>query len=95
MFSGSNATTTLALRCRIRKWASIPLNLDRRFSLCTRRYHQEASQLGRFALHFATDSVGHSVRENAHTTSLAGHPWRGNKHRFQQPTESIRFLTGH
>lgn len=25
MFSGSNATTTLAPRCRIRKWASIPL----------------------------------------------------------------------
>ena len=70
-------------------------NLDRRFGLCARRHHQEATQPRRLALHFDTDSVGHSVRENAHTTSLAGQSWRGNKHRFQQPTESIRSLTGH
>ena len=36
-------------------------NLDCRFSLRTRRYYQKASQLGRFALHFATDSFGHFV----------------------------------
>ena len=48
-------------------------NLDRRFGLCARRHHQEAHQPGRCALYFATDSVGHSVRENAHPAGFAGH----------------------
>jgi hypothetical protein len=70
-------------------------NLDRRFCLRTRRHYQEASQSGRLALHFVTDSVSHAVRENAHTASLTGHRAFFRRSRPKQPTESIRFLTGH
>ena len=47
-------------------------NLDRRIGLCSRRYRQEASQSGRFALHFVTDIFAHPVRENAHPASVSG-----------------------
>jgi hypothetical protein len=47
-------------------------NLDRRVSLCPCGYRQETPQPGCFALHFATDIVGHSVRENALAASVSG-----------------------
>ena len=43
----------------------------------------------------STDSVNHAVRENAHTASLTEHRRSTRKCQLQQPTESIRFLTGH
>lgn len=42
-------------------------------SVCARRHHQEKAATGRFALHFATDFVGHPVRENALAASLSGY----------------------
>ncbi len=47
-------------------------NMDRRVGLCPRRHRQEASQSGRFALHFVTDIFTDPVRENAHTAGLRG-----------------------
>jgi hypothetical protein len=71
-------------------------NLDRRIGLCPRRHRQEAPESRRFALHPATDFFAHPVRENAHPASLCRQctfPKTGRK--LKQPTESIRFLTGH
>jgi hypothetical protein len=40
-------------------------NLDRRFRLCSYRYHQEKAQSRCFALCIVTDPIGHHLRENA------------------------------
>ena len=69
-------------------------NLDRGVGLCPRGYRQEAPQLGRFALHFVTDIVGHAVREDALAASVFGKRLRNYRWYATQPTESIRLLTG-
>ena len=47
-------------------------NLDRRVGLCPRRHRQEAPQSRGLALHFITDLVGHSLREDALAASVSG-----------------------
>lgn len=47
-------------------------NLDRRVGLGPRRHHQKAPQTSGFALHIATDSFGHPVRENARSAGFPG-----------------------
>ena len=69
-------------------------NLDRGVGLCPRGYRQEAPQLGRFALHFVTAIVGHSVREDALAASVSGKRQRKYRWNATQPTEPIRLLTG-
>ena len=69
-------------------------NLDRRVGLCPRGYRQEALEFGRLALHFATDIVGHAIRENPLVASASGRRLQNNQRSKVQPTESIRFLTG-
>jgi hypothetical protein len=41
-------------------------NLDRGFGLRARRHRQKAARSGPLALHFATDSLSHPLRENAY-----------------------------
>ena len=43
-------------------------NLDRGFRLCRGRHRQEALGLGSLPLHFAADSLRHSLRQNADAT---------------------------
>ena len=62
--------------------------------LCPRGYRQEAPQLERFALHFVTAIVSHSVREDALAASVSGQRLRNARGRSVQPTDSIRLLTG-
>ena len=69
-------------------------NMDRGFSLCARCYRQEAPQSGRLALHFITDIVAHSVRENALATSVYGKGIHYNTGNTLQAIESIGVLTG-
>ena len=69
-------------------------NLDRSVGLCPRGYRQEAPQLGRLALHFVTDIVGHLVREDALAASVSGRRMQNKQRASIQPTESIQFLTG-
>ena len=69
-------------------------NLDRRIGLCSRRYRQEASQSGRFALHFVTDIFACPVRKNAHPASLCGQRLQIQTRQQLQSAESIRVLTG-
>ena len=53
-------------------------DLDCRLGLRPRRHRQEAPRPGRLALHFVTDPLGDPLRENAHTSSLAGDENRCN-----------------
>src|ERR1700690_32884 len=55
---------------RFRKCRQIT-NLDRRFRLCSYRYHQEKAQSRCFALYIVTDPIGHHLRENALAASLS------------------------
>jgi hypothetical protein len=55
---------------RFRECRQIP-NLDRRFRLCSYRYHQEEAQSRCFALYFITDSIGHHLREDALAASFS------------------------
>jgi hypothetical protein len=69
-------------------------NLDRRVGLRPCRHHQEAPQPRRLALHFATDLVTHPFREDALAASLSRDRLQFQQCQYQQPAESIRFLTG-
>lgn len=69
-------------------------NLERRVGLCPRRHRQEAPESRRFALHLATDSVRHALRENALAASLHDSSIPRKSDRFSQSVVSLRFLTG-
>jgi Domain of unknown function (DUF4372)/Transposase DDE domain len=69
-------------------------NLDCHVGLCPRGHRQKAPRPRRLALHFATDIVGHVVREDALAASVP--VWRLHSTRglSSQAVESIRVLTG-
>jgi hypothetical protein len=67
---------------------------NRKFRLIPLLELTEAAQPGRFALHFATDFVGHPFRENAHPASLPRRCEQNHRGRSVQPIEFIHNLTG-
>ena len=55
--------------------------LDRCQRLCARRHHQKAPQPPGLTLHVATDSFGHSVRNNACPAGFSRQPrYIGERH---------------
>jgi Domain of unknown function (DUF4372)/Transposase DDE domain len=69
-------------------------NLDRGVGLCARRHRQKEARPRRLALHFATDFVGHPIREDALAASLSNCRVHSTRGLAAQPTESIHDLTG-
>ena len=69
-------------------------DMDRGFSLCPRRYRQETTQSGCFALHVITDIVAHPVREIALAAGVYGKGMHCDRGNILQAIESIWVLTG-